>query len=56
MTRCQLVPVCERCGAVHHGNIGCIVCLRHMKRTSPEAGDLLRVLIKIAARREKEGR
>ena len=51
------VPVCTRCGAVYHGNIGCIVCLRHLKLTARDGeGELLRVLIKIRERLDREVR
>lgn len=54
MTRCQTVPVCSRCGAVYHGNIGCIVCLRALKRQARDGeGMLLRVLIKIRERLDR---
>ncbi len=41
---------CEKCGAVQHGNITCLVCLRWHKRTG--GGESWRVLIHIMKRRE----
>jgi hypothetical protein len=41
--------VCERCGAIGHGNVFCIQCLRWMKRV--RRSNFARLLIKLAERR-----
>lgn len=43
--------VCEVCGAVEHGNVMCLACLRWQKRATGDSV-LLRTLIDIAKRRE----
>ena len=45
----SVLIACERCGAVNHGNMCCIACLRWVKRVS--GSSFARVLIKIAERR-----
>jgi hypothetical protein len=41
---------CEQCGALYHGNIGCLTCLRWMKRAAGRS-EGLRILIELAKRR-----
>jgi hypothetical protein len=51
----HVIPACETCGAIGHGNIGCIDCCIWHKRMSKGCGSTYRMLIRIHRRAGRVG-